>query len=268
MKHIAIYCVNYNSYEYLDRYLASIDTSAKMAKEQLHVTVIVADNSTPAQHVSYIPQSFTLKLMATGKNLGYFGAVRKAMQEVSPQHFCYSVISNVDMTLDIGFFRQLLASPSCQNVGWIAPAIISEHDGCDMNPQATTRYTLSKLRILKFLYDHPVLNELYESTLHQVKRKQSVVAGPVYAGHGSCIILTQEYFHRCGIINYPVFLYGEEIYLGENCVRNKLTTIYVPSIQVHDIGKATTGKMKRDFYYKCNAEAIAYIIRTFYHSQK
>jgi GT2 family glycosyltransferase len=196
--------------------------------------------------------------------LGYFGAIQKMMSKTNILLYDYVIISNVDVIISPDFFSKLANYPLSPNDGWIAPAIISQNDGCDLNPQATHRYSLTKLKILHFFYQHPTVNWLYEHTLHLSKRHQHHQPGQVYAGHGSFIVLTHEYFVRCGIIDYPIFLYGEEIYIGEQCLRNKLTVNYFPSLQVNDIGNVSTGKMKRSFYYKCNADAIKYIIDNYY----
>ena len=44
MKKIAIFCVNYNSYEFLDSFLCSVDKAAKYAGD-VSVSVFVADNT-------------------------------------------------------------------------------------------------------------------------------------------------------------------------------------------------------------------------------
>ena len=64
------------------------------------------------------------------------------------------------------------------------------------------------------------------------KRKKYLVVGSpkdVYAGHGSFIILTKYYLSKVGIVNYPVFLFCEEIYLAEMCRINNLLVRYEPS---------------------------------------
>ena len=88
--------------------------------------------------------------------------------------------------------------------------------------------------------------------------------GEIYGGHGSFIILTKMYFERCGIINYPVFLFGEEIYLAEQCRQQGLKVVYDPTIAVKDTEHASTGNMPSRFYCNCNAKALEYIMSAFY----
>ena len=265
MKRIAIYCVTYHSYKELANYLQSLEAAQPNASEYA-VDVFISDNTDKdfQEIATNLFPSLTVKVFPFLENLGYFGAIGKMMQQTDVLAYDFVVLSNVDVTVDKTFFKHLGSYPQQPEDGWLAPAIISRADGCDLNPQATTAYPLSKLKILLFLYRHPLVNTLYERTAYRVKRNQQHPAGEVYAGHGSFIILTHEYFVRCGIINYPVFLYGEELYLGEQCRRHQLKVQYVPSIKVSDIGAVSTGQMRRDFYYQCNAEAIQYIMNTYY----
>ena len=59
------------------------------------------------------------------------------------------------------------------------------------------------------------LHKLYTMTLYKTKRYRSNEAKYIYAGHGSFIILTKAFFQNYSNIAYPMFLYGEEIYLAE-----------------------------------------------------
>lgn len=262
---IAIFCVNYNSYDSLHQYLASIDKALEATQSPIELKVIVADNTSPALPVRYTPRHFTLNVLITGGNKGYFGAVRIAMQQVSPADFDYAIISNVDVLISIGFFTQLLESKlDTTTVGWIAPEIYSQSLGFDFNPQAIEPYSLKKLKALRLMFKYPWLLRVKQKLLYKYHDIKDVPSGPIYVGHGSFLILTKSFFIHCGIINYPIFLYGEEIYLAETCKRHHLQVVYEPAIKVIDIGRVSTGKILFRQYCKYNYKAIDYIIKTFY----
>ena len=265
LRKIAIYCVNYHSYDSLRNYLASIDRAAKSVKGKLDIVVIVADNSVPATPVDYNPRHFSLRILPTCENKGYFGAVRHAMQTISPAAYDYSIVSNVDVLLSEGFFLQLSSFPSDgAEVGWIAPEIYSQTLGFDFNPQAVCAYSLKKLKLLRLMFKYPWLLRAKQRLLHVHRHFNDAPAGPIYAGHGSFMILTRLFFSRCGIIDYPIFLYGEEIYLAETCRQQNLLVVYEPKIKVGDIGRVSTGNIPSRQYCKYNYQAIDYIIRRFY----
>lgn len=262
--HIAFYCVNYHSYDSLYNYLASIEEAAQHAGNTVMTDVIIADNSKPSQKIDYTPQHFSLRTLITGENKGYFGAVRHAMLAISPQAYDYVIISNVDVLLAKEFLRDLATQITSIDTGWIAPQIYSSIEQRDRNPKILCRYAKRKLEMLRFLFRFPPLYNLYTLTAYKRKRWERHDVGNIYAGHGSFIILTREYFQRCSIIDYPVFLFCEEIYLGEQCRKHGLKVTYTPRLCVHDAEHASTGRLRRSTYCSYNYEAINYILDTFY----
>lgn len=264
MKKIAIYCVNYHSYDSLHDYLVSIDEAMQQAGDVVCLSVIVADNTAPAEPVSYKPQHFSLQVVVTGDNRGYFGAVRYAMQQVSPLDYDFAIISNVDVLLESDFFNVLSSMQTSESTGWIAPTIFSQTLHFNFNPQAVKRYSLRKMKMLRFMFKYPILLKIKQKLLHQYHDIKNCKPGKIYAGHGSFIILTRNFFQHCGIIDYPIFLYGEEIFLAEVCRRHQLIVEYTPQIRVQDIGKVSTGKFSFKSYCRYNYQSTNYIINTYY----
>ena len=264
VKHIAIYCVNYHSYDSLEKYLQSIDRAVEKSQEPLTLSVFVADNSVPCTPVGYEPRHFSLRVLPTGENKGYFGAIQYLMRQMSPLEYDYCIVSNVDVLLDDAFFTNLCTCEPDEMVGWIAPEIYSRIERRDRNPKILQRYPRRKLQILKTLFRIPPLYNLYTHTVYKSKKLLHHEAGPIYAGHGSFIILTQQYFRLCGIIDYPVFLFCEEIYLGEQCRLHQLKVIYDPTIRVTDAEHASTSTIRRSKYCEYNFQAISHILETYY----
>lgn len=246
MKKIAIYCVNYNSYDSLERYMASIDEAVRCSATEVECHKFIADNTPP------------------NENIGYFPAIRKLMQENPPFDYEYVIISNVDVLLPQDFFTQLCALNVESDTGWIAPEIYSQTEHRDRNPKILNRYPKRKLEVLRTLFSFPPLYNLYTLTLYKSKKLLTHKRGQIYAGHGSFIILTNEFMKRCGIINYPVFLFCEEIYLGEECKQGNLKVMYEPSVKVIDSEHASTSSFRRSRYCRYNYDAICHILRTYY----
>ena len=80
----------------------------------------------------------------------------------------------------------------------------------------------------------------------------------------SFIILTKAFFQNYSNIAYPMFLYGEEIYLAELIREKFLLVYYDKDIGVKTIDHVSTGKMKSKFYYECNYKSLVYLIDKFY----
>jgi GT2 family glycosyltransferase len=228
------------------------------------LSVYIIDNSQPSQDFAFKPSFFCLQVIKPSTNLGYFGGVEYAMRQIDPIKFDYIIISNVDVLLTEDSIINLCNANCSSDIGWIAPSLRSKTANFDWNPQAIRRYPIKKLKIMRFLFKHPYLLRLKQIFLHKYKHHNMSSSGDIYAGHGSFIILTKNYFMRCGIIHYPVFLYFEEIYLAEECKRSQLKVVYMPSIHVFDIGSVSTGKIPSKTYCKYNYEGINYIISNYY----
>lgn len=246
MKKVAIYCVTYHSPEALGNYLASIERSRKEAP--CLVDVFTRNNDT--------------------ENLGYFGGIERLMREHPPTGYDYVIVSNVDVELSASFFSDLMAETSLEDVGWIAPCIASSYEHCDKNPKNLWRYNKRSLLVMRTLFRHPWAHSLYHHTLHRLKKHTRPYRREIYAGHGSFIILTAEYIRRCGIIHYPPFLYCEEIYLAEQCRREHLKVVHLPSIKVCDSEHVATGRLPRKLRCQYNEQAITYILKEYYSQQQ
>lgn len=263
MMKILIVCVNYNSYNELRLYLNSIIASARRAN-QVSVHVIVADNSTCCQNVEISDSKVKIQTI-TYNNIGYLGAAQIAIYSIKDlDTFDYVAISNVDLLVKEDFFEQLSTIVVDKKTAWIAPQIWSDYEDRDRNPKIIKRYSKKKLQILNLLYQYPILDWMYTNTFYKKKSKyRTYREQKIYAGHGSFILLTNEFF-KCCHINYPIFLFGEELYLAELIMRAGLRVHYYPKLVVYDMEHVSTGKMKKIFYYKCNKESIDYILKTFY----
>lgn len=246
MKRIAIFCVSYHSDKERDAYLTSIEAAAKKAGEEVQVDTFVANNT-------------------EADNPGYFGAVKKLMQDVNVAEYDYAIVSNVDLTLAEDFFINLAAYDCPEDTGWIAPRIWSQLEGRDRNPQRLARPTRRKMQILKAFYQYPLLDTIYHHTAYRRKKYDTQASpGTIYAGHGSLIILTKKYLQKCGKIDYPMFLFCEELFLAENCRQAGLAVRYEPSIQVNDKEHVSIGKMPHSVYCQYNLKAMNYIIKKFF----
>lgn len=270
MKKFAIFCVTYNSYKELDNYIQSLEDAARPVKEEMAVDVFIADNTEiNYKEIKYTCQNISVKSFPYHKNLGYFGAIQRMMTEFDLTIYDYVAITNVDLIMEKNALQTLNDIATDESIGWIAPSIYSDIEKRDKNPRMRKRYSLRNLRILKLFYTYPILHKLYTNTFYKRKKLMSTKEECyIYGGHGSFIILTKSFFQKCHKINYPVFLYGEEIYLAELCWINNLKVKYVPSIIIKDKEHVSTGKMRSEFFYKCNREALGYIINIYCKNNK
>ena len=274
MKSIAVLCVTYNSYSELRAYLASVDIAAAKSSSGLKVDVFIVDNTEQdIEEVDYLDSYININatLISSHKNLGYFGGAKEGLKYIDIGLYDYMAITNVDLIVSEDAFLNLSKMKLDENVGWIATAIISDKEHRDRNPEVLRRYSRRKLLMLKFKFDYPIIDFVYNRTLYKRKKlRKKYSAMDIYAGHGSFILLTRAYFEKCGMIGYPVFLFGEELYLAEECRKHSLRVIYRPEICIYDSEHVSTSKLKKTlpfkktFYYQCNSDAIDYILANYY----
>lgn len=260
---IAAVCVNYNSYNEAVAFLDSLEAARKNC-DVFQLDVFVADNSTRKQDFEN-RWNFNLSVQPF-PNIGYFGAAFKVINSLCVIEYDYIIISNVDVCVSVDFFYTLVHLTAKEDTAWIAPQIYSNYEQRDKNPQRLNRPPARRIKQLLFLYSHPFVMSVYEKTLYRRKVHGRIYAAgtEIYCGHGSFIILTKEFFKKYTAIEYPCFLYCEELFLGELIQNAGLKVVYEPALKVLDDEHISTGLLPGKTYYAFNLASLRYIYKTFY----
>lgn len=266
MKTILIVCVNYNSYDALWNYLQSIADACQKCND-FSIEIKIADNSSKPKVVDFQILNLNIALYKFS-NLGYFGAAFQIINSLSDvSGFDYVFITNVDVILPDNFFTKLSNVSLNDNVGWIAPNIISLTTNKRYNPYIVERYSKLKIELIELMYRFPFVHKIYNRTIHQWKKnKRTAICNnmEIYAGHGSFFILTRPFFLDYKPLTYPVFLFGEEIFIAETIKEKKLKVEYVPSLLVYDKDHVSTKHMSNKSHYKAFLESIQFIKNRYY----
>lgn len=279
MIQVCIICVCYNSYDEALKYLDSVNDNLN---DKVSLDVFFVDNS------SDVDDDVVNKLQSTNfnfnlnyiksKNLGYFPSVAAAIENltISLGIYDYTIISNVDLIMSDNFFLNLQNLNISESVGVIAPSIYSSALDADRNPKIYKKPSLLKLIILKFLFgsslSHYLLRLINQTRIRlrqtsKLKKNNTINIKAnrmkIYAGHGSFFILTRKFCTSIGNIDYPVFLFGEEIYIGETCIKFDLKVEFIPELVIYDSEHVSTALMQPAAYRKYNADALEYILKTY-----
>ncbi len=254
---ILVICVNYNS----DKETLFFAEDAFTQASGCNLDLVVVDNSditsnnyleTALSEASerHAKRAFYFK---ASRNLGYFGAARFGLSRylLSNSMPEWIIVSNVDIKfLSNDFLSQLINKRYGESVVAVAPSIISGLDGRDQNPLMTYRPHRSKMLFYKFIYGSVVLVNVYQ-LLSVIKnwarvRFSSIDKKPsqlktIYAPHGSFIIFNKRYFEKNGGLDFPGFLFGEEIFVAETARALGLNIVYDPSLQLLHNEHMTTG---------------------------
>jgi len=269
MLNILYIIVNYNSSDDTLRYLQSIEKYKK--SQQLNIDIILVDNSTRKStklrdHISFMDLNITI---LNSDNVGYFGAFKVALESIGYQkvsQYNHVIISNVDLEMTEDFFAKLQELKIDSDIGVLAPSIVSKHRHNDLNPKIITKPKKRKILRNYFLFKYPFLFKFYIK-LSDKKIKHNTTqypSQPIYAAHGSFIIFNQIFFKQGGTIDYPIFLFGEEMYVAEIMHNMKLKILYTPNLKIFDFDHGSTSKENRSFISGEHRKALKYILKNYY----
>ncbi len=188
-------------------------------------------------------------------NLGYLGGARYGLSRYLQAHVLpdWIVISNVDLLIQNSDFFERLSDLALPGVAAVAPRIRSMLTGRDQNPYLLHRPSALRMHVYKWVFRSRTLLNLTEALAAFAKKlKTHFTRDPgnagrsnrqsghdsnfenehIYAPHGSFLILSKEYFTRGGNLDFPGFLFGEEIYIAETIRRLGLRVVYRPDLEV------------------------------------
>ncbi len=247
MRKVTFFCVNYHSYDFTVRFLRSVDIAACQVPD-VEVEVFVGDN-TPEEYQDVETKEFThirVTVFPYHRNLGYLGCIFRMMADLGWTDVVradYIVFSNVDLTLDNSFFKELMRSQLPSDLAWLAPDVYTPRLDRHDNPFMMTRPTQMSFIKWELMYACPflfgLLEKIYDRKTSQRQNPSSIM--PIYAGHGSIMMFTGAFLSRHINLQFPSFMYAEEIYMAELVRANLLKVYYVPTVRVENVGEASTG---------------------------
>lgn len=242
-------CVKYGADEETERYLQSL----RLLQSKLKLHVMVVENTGASNWLPHA-QQFNCHVVQAPRNLGYFGGARYGLSQYLKEKPIpdWVIVSNVDLAIPDHVFLDRLGNLDLpRDVALVAPCIRSNLTGIDQNPYLRVRPSPLRMHLYKWLYrSRLALNahELSSTAVHRVAAlfrpenpsRESNSRQEIYAAHGSFLIFTRSYFESGGDLDYPGFLFGEEIYVAEKIRSLKLKVMFDPSlVVVHEEHRAT-----------------------------
>lgn len=280
LKRVCVVPVCYNAYDDALRFLSSLNVAFGKTKN-LHLDVILADNSIVDAPAEIVQNNYLFCYQYNkNQNVGYFPAFYRAMQSnLNAANYDYVVVCNVDLVVGEDFLSKLVELSCSSEVGLIAPGIFSDRDGRDLNPKIMHRPKLSKLRFMRLVCSHVLLFRAYGKLVrlrerarsHSQKRQaRSVNVRPVhdnrkiYGAHGSFMIFPKSYFLRGATIDYPRFLFGEEVFVAEQLRMHQLDVVHVPQLRIFDKEHASTSQANVKFISGEHKKSYDYLISNYF----
>lgn len=277
---VCLVCVCYNAYDEARLYLRSLQESFNHVIGSMILDVVFVDNSTNinskvCEDLQSSNYSFRFYYVEND-NTGYFPGVAHGISKskLIPQDYDYVIVSNVDLEVSRDFFKTLSHLHLDDTLGMVAPAIISKSDQRDINPKIVARPTRNRLLFNKFLFRYSMFYKILlfaSATKNYLKsrRASNIAIDPkpqqrvIYASHGSFMIFTSNYIKKINI-DYPMFLFGEELYAAEEARLKGLRVEHHPEIHVYDLEHASTSKVLSKLLRLNHVKSLDYIIQKYY----
>ncbi len=191
----AVVILNWNGRKHLEKYLPSVVAYSKNAD------VIIVDNNSTDDSISFLTSSYpSLRIIQTGKNLGYAGGYNKAMDEIDHQ---YAILLNSDVDITENWIS---AMEDCmQNDPTVAacqPLILQDLDHEYFEYAGAAGGFIDK-------YGYPFCRgRIFES---MEKNTGQYTDADVFWAGGACIMVRTEMFKSIHGFETEFFAHMEEI---------------------------------------------------------
>lgn len=229
--------VTYSPGAHLDRFLATLAHATDRP-----VTVVMADNGStdgaPEEAVERYPN---VHLLRTGANLGYGGAVNRAVEAYlrDPSYAGdaeFFVVANPDVQWGPHSIDEMLeAAARWPRAGSLGP-LIHDPDG-SVYPSARHQPSLIRGGM------HAVVGPFWKNNPWTAAYRQERLEPserPVGWLSGSCLLLRRSAFDQVNGFDERYFMYMEDVDLGDRLADAGWSNVYVPSAEIlHDKGHAT-----------------------------
>jgi N-acetylglucosaminyl-diphospho-decaprenol L-rhamnosyltransferase len=230
---LAVVTVTYSPGEHLEHFL---DTLAEATKEEPQV--VMADNGSTDGAPEAADKAYDhVRLLRTGGNIGYGGAVNRAVAEID-EEIEFVVVANPDVRWAPGSIDVLLAAAErWPRAGALGPLVL-EPDG-SVYPSAR------QVPDLVSGAGHAVLGTVWPSnpwTAGYRQANESLSERAVGWLSGSCLLMRRAAFDSINGFDARYFMYMEDVDLGDRLGKAGWLNVYVPSAEVTHAKGHAAGK--------------------------
>ncbi|ONM46129.1 dTDP-Rha--alpha-D-GlcNAc-pyrophosphate polyprenol alpha-3-L-rhamnosyltransferase [Nocardia donostiensis] len=220
---LAVITVTYSPGEHLQHFIDTLAT-ATVEKPQ----VILADNGSVDGVPELVAESnSSVRLLRTGGNIGYGGAINRAMAELDPD-IEFVVIANPDIRWGTNAIDELLAAARrWPRAGALGPMV--REPGGSIYPSA---------RSVPGLLDgagHAILGAVWKSnpwTLRYRQDNEGISERAVGWLSGSCLLVRRAAFDSIDGFDSRYFMYMEDVDFGDRMGKAGWHNVFVPSAEI------------------------------------
>ena len=271
-KRVLLIAVNYNSTKETLDFLKSITHLNKF--EEIQVVIIENSNQLNREVDFKNKCSEILKdiiVVETPSNCNYFGSVNYGLQHlgIAPINYDFFIISNVDVLIEDVSFLNKLYSLELRNIGIVAPTVFSTAQGVDQNPYLLNRFNKVLFYYYWIIRQNVLFTKVHEKLTDFIRDKKNKKitlfnkARSIYAPHGAFIIFTKLYFESSGSIDFGLNLFGEELFVAEECKKNNLQVYYEPALCILHIEHVSTAAVSSKYVVDKKRQSVVYFLKNY-----
>jgi len=236
-----------------------------------HSRAVVVVNNGGTLPEKRIQRICEVQIVQPGTNLGYANGCSRGIQaarEHLGHHPEWWVVSNTDIQIEPSFFQRLFRTTWPESVALLSPDV-REARGWPRNPfhrqRPSRRWMRRRLRLLSSsLLTIPYIQAARWKRM--ISRPPSVPASavPIYATHGSLLVIHRRFFERGGTLSYEGFLYGEEIHVAEQVRRMGLRIRWSPSLRAFHQQGTSLGRVSLTKQRRWRRESYKFLYRAYF----
>lgn len=272
---IHIVSVNYFDWQGVDRLSESL-----RSQTYGNWRLTVVDNSTDVDQYSHLvdlcSRDVRCSALPAPDNIGYIHALTFALSHAKGiEGATWTGLCNTDLEFrEPDSLLNLSLMDADAGVGVVAPSILSSHSGRDQNPYFSRKPSALATGIRALLFDYWRVADLFVRGSSFARRalgrrgsssrSMSKSGMEIYAAHGACFFMSRAYFECGGLPNYPVWLFGEEIFVAEECRKKGLRVYYRPEVRVTHAEHVSTGTRRSRLLLVAQGQAARQTWRMLY----
>lgn len=207
-------------------------------------------------------------------NMGYLNGCLYGLREYTKEHdFDYAFISNTDVSFaDDSFFDRFIANKYDEKYSVIGPDIVEKNGTVHKNPYMMKKPSKGKINSYCFFYSNRFLFKIF-MLMHNIKKKKNE-RNPLpsfkkdscecFSVFGCSFFITKDFYEKSEMISEELFLYAEEIAIGNLVAKNGGKCFYDSSLSMNHVHGQSTGKVNTDRRRKFFYRSMKYIRKMFY----
>lgn len=257
---VGFVCVNYNNSIVTENLLDSITDSIN--SDNINIEVIIVDNS---NNLILDLNKYPINIIIIkNENVGYFPGLNVGLNFLkNHSKLDFIIIGNNDLIFNKLFWDNLYSSKDSLSKYFVISPRIMKENGEEQNPHVINEISKYRLIYLKIIYSNRYFYKYGRLLIQHIvpykyRRKDELnytVSQFIVQGHGSCYILTQNYFEKYDLPEYTN-LYGEEYFLSYQLKQINASVYYFHELSVYHNEHSSTSKLLNKKLFKLKKEAF------------